>query len=524
MRRRGTTLEQRLSSLGWALELADGVVPDEDLAPARGVLERAGERASLAPGVTVAALLGATGSGKSSLFNALVGDDLTAVHARRPTTMRPVAAVWSAPGSGELLDWLDVPERHERSGAPELGGLVLLDLPDIDSTATANRAVARRLAERVDVLVWVLDPEKYADGVVHEHYLRPLQDHAAVSLVVLNQADRLGPQDLAGVREHLEQILREDGLGELPVLPTSARTGAGVDALRTRLATHAAAARAAHDRLAADVRTVADDLQPAPTSELPDGPAGDTELVRACARAAGSREVEIAVERSYRRRAAQHVSWPPLRWLGRLRPDPLRRLHLERPTDGATSLPPPTGAQEAAVRTAVHDLVDSSTSGVAEPWRTELAGRVTDRLPALVDGLDSAVGTTDLGAERTPLWWRTWSVLGWLFLATALAGGLWLASLAVLDYLQLPEPRTPLLGAVPWPTVLLLGGLLVGLVLGAVGRLCAKVGARRAAARARRRLEAALATTVRVVMSEPLAQDLGRYRDYVEALAVAARA
>ena len=45
------------------------------------------------------------------------------------------------------------------------------------------------------MLVWVLDPQKYADAAVHDRYLRPLAGHGEVMLVVLNQVDRLAPAD-----------------------------------------------------------------------------------------------------------------------------------------------------------------------------------------------------------------------------------------------------------------------------------------------------------------------------------------
>ena len=50
-----------------------------------------------------------------------------------------------------------------------------------------------RLVGLVDLLVWVLDPQKYADAAVHERYLRPLARHGDVTVVVLNQIDRLPP-------------------------------------------------------------------------------------------------------------------------------------------------------------------------------------------------------------------------------------------------------------------------------------------------------------------------------------------
>ncbi|WP_152191090.1 GTPase [Georgenia satyanarayanai] len=521
-RSRAPLLEERLTALAAAVESAEGVVPPARLLPAREVLERAGARSALAPGVTVAALLGATGSGKSSLFNALVGEPLAAVHARRPTTTRPLAAVWDAPGAGAagLLDWLEVPDRRLRPADPRLSGLVLLDLPDIDSTRVENRAVAARLAERVDALVWVLDPQKYADAVVHEEYLRPLREHATVSVVVLNQADRLPADQLPGVLAHLGRVLADDGMAGVEVLTTSARTGVGVPELRARLARLAEEGRAARDRLEADVRTVAGALRDA-TGGRAAAPDPGT-LVAACASAAGVREVVTAVERSSRRRAGRHVGWPPLRWLGRLRPDPLRRLHLETAA-GASSLPAPTPVQAAGVRTGVHDLAWTATEGMAEPWRAAVTQRVEDRVPVLVDALDTAVAGTDLGAEHRPRWWRLWSALGILLFATALAGAAWLGALALMGYLRLPEPQTPMAGPLPWPTALLLGGLAAGLLLAVAGRLLARVGARRAARRARGRLSSAVEDTVRRVMVEPLSEDLDRYGQFSAAVELAAR-
>ena len=61
---------------------------------------------------TVVALAGATGSGKSSLFNALVGADVATIGARRPTTSLPTAAIWGDADASELLDWLAVDTRH----------------------------------------------------------------------------------------------------------------------------------------------------------------------------------------------------------------------------------------------------------------------------------------------------------------------------------------------------------------------------------------------------------------------------
>ncbi len=72
-RKKGPSLDSRLAALAEAVELAEGRLPAEAVAAARGVTERAGIRRRLSVEHTVAALAGATGSGKSSLFNAMAG-------------------------------------------------------------------------------------------------------------------------------------------------------------------------------------------------------------------------------------------------------------------------------------------------------------------------------------------------------------------------------------------------------------------------------------------------------------------
>ena len=84
----------------------------------------------------------------------------------------------------------------------------------------AHRLEVDRLVALVDVLVWVLDPQKYADAAIHDRYLRPLARHGDVMVVVLNQVDRLAAgrtsrTPLADVR----RLLAADGL--------AGRAGAG---------------------------------------------------------------------------------------------------------------------------------------------------------------------------------------------------------------------------------------------------------------------------------------------------------
>ena len=86
------------------------------------------------------------------------------------------------------------------SGESDLDGLILLDLPDHDSVVTASMAAVDRLSKLADMVIWVLDPQKYADAAVHNRYLIPLAGHAAVFTVVLNQIDMLSPAAGQGLR------------------------------------------------------------------------------------------------------------------------------------------------------------------------------------------------------------------------------------------------------------------------------------------------------------------------------------
>ncbi len=491
---------------------------DDALDRARTVLRRAGERRALSAAHTVVALAGATGGGKSSLFNAVVGEDRVQVGARRPTTAEPVAGLaGSAAAAAPLLDWLEIRRRH-LVGTEGLDGLVLVDLPDVDSVVAEHQRTVDRLAQAVDVLVWVLDPQKYADNLLHQRYLRPMATHADVTVVVLNQVDTLEPDERRDVLADLRRLLDEDGLAGVRVLSTSAVTGEGLADLRALLADIVAARTAAEARLGADARSAALDLLAEAGSPDPAGVSTrDREaLAVVLAEAAGVEVVADAVARSYRMRARAATGWPVTRWIGRVKADPLRRLGLDReivdPALVRSSMPRPTAVQRARVAGAVRDLGQAAAAGSAEPWRTWIRTAAADATDSLSDALDQAVVSTRLDSLGTPRWWRGVGALQWVALVAALGGALWLGAIAVLAYLQLPELPTARLGVVPWPTVLLVGGVLIGLVLAGIGGLAARGNARRRAGKVRKRLREAVGRVADDVVVAPVLAEVERCR------------
>ncbi len=485
-------LAARLAALSEAVEVADGRVDADLVAQARAVGDKARERLSMGPRAVVVALGGGTGSGKSSLFNALAGAALARTGAVRPVTAEATAWVVGESGDADgLLEWLGVPRRHHVEagpGAPD--GLVLLDLPDHDSVAVGHRLIVDRYVERVDAFVWVVDPLKYAQRALFEGYLRRLAGHARVLLVVLNRVDELGADARRTVLDDLRHLLEREGLGRARVLATSARTGEGIGELRGVVAELVAERRAVAQRIGADVTAVAEAMRRQVGPGWQRDLRGDR-LAAALASAAGVDALADAGARTYRHDADDAsrplVAGRVLQQARRIR-NPLRRL---APPRGA----PLTRAElsPVAVRHAVFALADGAAQGLPHPWpaRLHAAGQslAGDLPPAVAKGLDRV----DVHDVRRRRWWLPVAVVGTLLEAATLVGLVWLTVLAVLGYLQLPVPGTPRLGDAPWPTVLALGGGVGLLVWGVIRRRLVAVGAARHRARVLRRLHEAVA-------------------------------
>ena len=527
-------LNERIDALGRAADALETVAPEADVQATREVLDRIDRRRTLSAEHTVIGLFGATGSGKSSLLNVLVGAEISRVAVRRPTTSQPVAAVLGAAGSEPLLDWLEVTERHQLDGtgsalehaaAPQRGsgrgrrrrdpesgrppGMVLLDLPDLDSVQPAHRALAERMTALVDVIVWVTDPQKYADAVLHHDFVRPFAGHDAVTVMVLNQSDRLRPEERGAVLDSLAGIVRAEGLTAAPVLATSATTGEGLEELREHLVAIARSREAAAFRQRADLTAAADRLhEVADPAGLPAAadPADVDALAQDLAVAARVDEVATAVGSSYRYRAGNRVGWPPLRWLRRVRPDPLRRWNIGQQRDGQglerTSLPEPDAASAARASGGVRRFADASSAGGSEPWRAAVRGAARSREPELPEALDQAIARTDLRSRAGSWWWPVLDVLQWLVLLIGVVGLGWLALNMVLALFQLPPPPMPMIEElwipIPLPTVLVVLSIAAGILLAVLGGAVAVLtGAAR-----QRRARRLLARSVREVAEQ----------------------
>ena len=593
-----------VASLKDAISYGEGRVPETVLLDAAETLERLSQRRELSTEHTVIGFFGATGSGKSTLFNAIAGQNIALSAPTRPTTSTVQAAIWEAEGSEELLDWLgidkrvypqtqalaaegDATEGNETGGnnkvaggaaapnavtepAPGLfnrirraiggrgemrtrtGGLILLDMPDFDSVTTTNRDLAARMMRYVDVLVWVVDPQKYADAVIHRDFMVPLAASGAQALCVLNQADKLAPAEVPAVLASLTRLLQAEGteahLLSAPIA-VSARTGEGVDVLRDLLAQVAAAKSLSLQRTDAQLHATASQLRTYAGGEgtvLAGAYALDAEqkLVKACYTSSQAEQVLQAATASYRRTAGQHTGWILTRWMSRLKADPLRRLHLGQqdetkstskaeksagmlgsdsenaPELVASSLPPLSAAQKAGMANAVRQYSKQMAARIDEPWKRSMKEAALSREAELPELLERDMVRIDYGLGRTRAPWVIFNALQWIALMSALVGVGWLTLISGLAYLQiqLPPAPTPEGSPVPLPTLLLLLGVLLGIASAGVGRLLTAMGSRYYARKLRGRLQTGVEKAVQSCVVAPVQQEAKRLNAYRKAL------
>jgi GTP-binding protein EngB required for normal cell division len=472
---------------------------------------------------TIIALAGSTGSGKSSLFNALARMDLSPAGHLRPTTGQAHACVWGPDPATELLDWLGIepPHRFRRESlldaedeAP-LRGLVLLDLPDMDSVATAHRVEVDKLVESVDLVVWVLDPQKYADRTVHEEYLRHLRALHEVTVVVLNQVDRLTGGDAERCRIDLVRLVEADGLAGVPVLATSALTGRGVDDLRALIEKTVGHRQAALARFSGELDAVTRELAPLVAADVGEDTIGrDTvrSLTDALAAASGVGAVAAGTAAEYARRSA--LPGPPFR----------RRRTRSMTAAGPAGTAAP--AQPAAVVLAVHRFADQAATGLPRAWAERAAAvarTITDAPPGVPDEVGGAVTAARRRPPRPYGWWLA-RLIWWLAVLAVVGAGAWYAldrahwsGLARLPIPAVTDP--PDVRGVALPLVVAGGGLLVAVGLPLLTRSLRRARVRRVRASVEGDLRDAVAALAQDRVVAPVRAVLSDYRTAREALA-----
>ncbi|MFM8330245.1 MAG: GTPase [Candidatus Methylumidiphilus sp.] len=166
----------------------------------------------------VAAFFGGTGVGKSSLLNRLAGAPIARAGVERPTSREVSIYLHESLHLRQLPDGFPVERVRVARHTDEKRRQVLwIDMPDIDSTEASNRDLVADWLPHIDVLIYVVSPERYRDDkgwrLLREH----VREHAW--LFVINQWDR----GQAAQIEDFAKLLRQGGFQQPLLFRTDCR-------------------------------------------------------------------------------------------------------------------------------------------------------------------------------------------------------------------------------------------------------------------------------------------------------------
>ncbi len=220
-------IQDGVEDLRKSMRLVSGLVGAEDIQATEKSLVDIERRLDDCGGPLHVGLLGGTGVGKSSLINALAGSEVSTASDRRPHTDRIVVyrhreARFEEPDTDLII------RPHRVHDHDAIRDLILFDLPDFDSVLPQNRHRVLLFLNQLDVVCWIVSPEKYADQVFYD-MVRLSPQNPENFVFVLNKIDLLTDRDGSLDKEELEGILLDfrkkliaAGIDEAEIYPVSA--------------------------------------------------------------------------------------------------------------------------------------------------------------------------------------------------------------------------------------------------------------------------------------------------------------
>lgn len=386
------------------------VVPTDALERAAETGRAARRRVGYLGDTVVVALAGGTGTGKSSLLNALAGEEVSPPGAQRPTTSDPVAWIPASPEGGltRLLDDIGIEQRVGQDSHP---WLALIDLPDTDSVVVDHRQTVERILPLVDAVVWVMDPEKYQDARLHRDHLRPLAGSADRFVFLLNQVDRLPAGTVDQVVEDLRRSLVADGMPASTIVAAAGDPPSGqplglddlLAAIRGLGSTGRVVIRRVIDELTAAADRLVDSLGGAGGTGFSTGWATARDEVARGVAAAVDADLEHEAARVASRDAAVVTSWVG----GRRVADVI----------AASSARVPAGTSEPIRR-----LVDRIAAGLDRDTRVALVETADMIEPEVAAAAVTVGATTTVALPSPPGWWSAVRLLSYVLGAIVLGG------------------------------------------------------------------------------------------------------
>lgn len=214
------SLTTALDLLDLAVASAEGLASEEARYDAAKAAAAARDRQDHFSDAVIVAIAGGTGSGKSSLLNAIAGRPVASTSTLRPHTDTPLAWIPADdPAIARMIEHLDIADVVVHDDELHLA---IIDLPDLDSVDGEHRTLVEAALPLVDAVIWVFDPIKYHDPSIHADFLTHLVHYEPVFTFVLNKTDRLDEAEAEAVSTHLGVILGMDGFRDPGVVAVAA--------------------------------------------------------------------------------------------------------------------------------------------------------------------------------------------------------------------------------------------------------------------------------------------------------------
>jgi GTPase Era involved in 16S rRNA processing len=152
----------------------------------------------------VVGLFGGTGVGKSTLLNRFAKEAVAQTSAERPTSRDITVYVHRSISVDKLPNNFPMHKmRTSLHGNQKYQHVMFIDMPDFDSVETANRDLVDAWLPHLDLVLYVVSPERYRDDQGWRLLLAHVTQHAWV--FVMNHWDRGVPEQLADFSSQLAE-------------------------------------------------------------------------------------------------------------------------------------------------------------------------------------------------------------------------------------------------------------------------------------------------------------------------------
>ena len=180
---------EQASASGWINADAAADLSQLDTRTPEALFSGYGAETGSAARPLIVAFMGGTGVGKSSLLNRLAGKAIARAGIERPTSREVTlyhhhsVALQNLPEALPLAK-INISQHDDESKK----NIVWIDMPDFDSTEQRNKHLVLQWLPHIDVLIYVVSPERYRDEKAWRLLLAEGARHAW--LFALNQWDR----------------------------------------------------------------------------------------------------------------------------------------------------------------------------------------------------------------------------------------------------------------------------------------------------------------------------------------------